>query len=82
LDLHGFCCCCCQHGLFSTKHQVLKNSLHGQISIDFDAVSLKMFEKNFKLIENGLKKNYPIQIPVLLGKNEIHKINVININNV
>jgi hypothetical protein len=30
---------------FPTKDQVLKNSLHGQISIDADAVSLKILEK-------------------------------------
>jgi hypothetical protein len=29
---------------FPTKHQVLKNSLHGQKSIDFDVVSLKILE--------------------------------------
>jgi hypothetical protein len=36
---------------FSTKHQVLKNSVYGQILIDFDAVSLKML-KNFEFSEN------------------------------
>jgi hypothetical protein len=40
----------------STRHQVLKNSLHGQISIDFDAVALKILE-NFELNENGRLKN-------------------------
>jgi hypothetical protein len=30
---------------FSTKHQVLNNSLHGQIAVDFAVVSLKILEK-------------------------------------
>jgi hypothetical protein len=68
------CFCCCQLGLifFSTKPQVLKNSLHGQISIDFDQVSLKMLEK-FWSFWKWTMKNYTRHIPVILGKNEIHK---------
>jgi hypothetical protein len=56
----------------STKHQVLKNSLNGRITIDFDAVALKILE-NFEFYENGRLKNYTRQIPVIHGKNEIHK---------
>jgi hypothetical protein len=37
---------------FSKKDQVLKNSLHGQISIDFDAVPTKKFEI-FEVFKNG-----------------------------
>jgi hypothetical protein len=31
---------------FSTKHQVLKNSVHDQISIDFEAISFQMSENS------------------------------------
>jgi glucan phosphoethanolaminetransferase (alkaline phosphatase superfamily) len=43
---------------FSTKHQVLKNSWHSQISIDFDAVSLKMLEKLSIFWKCTIKKLY------------------------
>jgi hypothetical protein len=40
---------------FSTKRQVLKNSLHSQISVDFDVVSLKILH-NFEFYELDNKK--------------------------
>jgi hypothetical protein len=55
---------------FSTKHQVLKNSLHGQISIDFEMVSLKILWKLWILLKWTIK-NYTRQTPVILGKNKI-----------
>jgi hypothetical protein len=45
--------CSSAGAIFSTKHQVLKNSLNGKISIDFGLLSLK-FYKNFESYENEL----------------------------
>jgi hypothetical protein len=52
------------------KHKVLKNSLPGQISIDFYV----FFKKNFEVFENERFKNNTRKIPVILGKTKYMKV--------